>query len=165
MLDALTGWLFDASGLTPHGFWPPLAAGTYLDICAVRRGDRPGLFLDTGRLGVIARERRDLVFRPLLLLFAAFILLCGATHFLDVVTLWVPAYGLQAVVKATTALVSVFAAATLWAQLPRAIKLPSPSQMREANAALFEAEERLRQSRKMEIVGQLTGVWRTTSTT
>ena len=41
--------------------------------------------------------------------------------------------------------------------MPQAIKLPSPAQLRDANAALFEAEERLRQSQKMEIVGQLTG--------
>ncbi len=157
MFDAVTRWLFDASGLTPHGFcllWRPGLIWTYAlsDI-----GIGLAYFSIPVALAVIARERRDLVFRPLLLLFAAFILLCGATHYLDVVTLWFPAYGLQAIVKATTAIVSIFTAVALWRLLPQAIKLPSPSQLREANAALFEAEERLRQSQKMEIVGQLTG--------
>jgi signal transduction histidine kinase len=54
-------------------------------------------------LGAIARRRRDLVFRPLLFLFATFILLCGATHWIDVLTLWVPVYGLGAVVRSSVA--------------------------------------------------------------
>ncbi len=157
MFDAVRGWLFDASGLTPHGFcllWQPGLIWTYAlsDVCI-----GVAYFSIPVALAAIARERRDLVFRPLLYLFAAFILLCGATHFLDVVTLWFPAYGVQAVVKAATAIVSVFTAIALWRLLPVAIKLPSPLQLREANAALLEAEERLRQSQKMEIVGQLTG--------
>jgi signal transduction histidine kinase/CheY-like chemotaxis protein len=157
MFDAVTRWLFDGSGLTPHGFcllWQPGLLWTYALSDAVI-----GLayFSIPVALAVIAQERRDLVFRPLLLLFAAFILLCGATHFLDVVTLWVPAYGVQAIVKAMTAIVSIFTAIAMWALLPQAIKLPSPAQLRDANAALLEAEERLRQSQKMEIVGQLTG--------
>jgi hypothetical protein len=61
---------------------------------------------------VIARQRRDLVFRPLLWLFAAFILLCGTTHWLDVLTLWVPAYGLEATVKGAIVAVSLFTAFT-----------------------------------------------------
>ena len=97
------------------------------------------------------------MFRPLLFLFATFILLCGATHWLDVLTLWVPVYGLGAVVKAATALVSLFTAIVLWRSIPAALALPSPSQLREANAALRATEERLFQSQKMEVIGQLTG--------
>ena len=108
-------------------------------------------------LEFIARRRRDLVFRPLLFLFAAFILLCGATHWIDVATLWVPIYGVEAVVKVATALVSLFTAIVLWRFIPAALALPSPSQFREANAALKATEERLVQSQKMEVVGQLTG--------
>lgn len=42
--------------------------------------------------------------------FAAFIFWCGISHVLDDVTLWFPVYRLQALVLATTALVSLFTA-------------------------------------------------------
>jgi signal transduction histidine kinase len=157
MFKVLDQWLFDSTGLTAHGFcllWEPGLIWTYA-------------ISDTGialpylsiplALAFIARRRRDLVFRPLLWLFAAFILLCGTTHWLDLITLWVPAYGLQAVVKAATATVSIFTAVALWRLLPAALRFPSPAQLREANAALQASEERLYQSQKMEVVGQLTG--------
>jgi signal transduction histidine kinase len=157
MFKELSGWLFDPSGLTAHGFcllWEPGLIWTYALSDA---GIALAYFSIPVALGVIARRRRDLVFRPLLFLFAAFILLCGATHWIDVVTLWIPVYGLEAVVKVATALVSLFTAIVLWRFIPAAVALPSPSQFREANAALKATEERLIQSQKMEVVGQLTG--------
>ena len=157
MFNDLGEWLFNSSGLTPHGFcllWQPGLIWTYALSDA---GIALAYFSIPVALGAIARRRRDLVFRPLLFLFAAFILLCGATHWIDVVTLWVPVYGLEAVVKVATALVSLFTAIVFWKFIPAALTLPSPSQFREANAALRATEERLYQSQKMEVVGQLTG--------
>src|SRR5271165_5534341 len=157
MFDAVKEWLFNSSGLTPHGFcllWQPGLLWTYALSDA---GIGLAYFSIPLALAVIARRRRDFAFRPMLLLFAAFILLCGATHWLDVVTLWVPIYGIQAMVKALTALVSIFTAITLWRLTPVIVALPSPSQLREANAALRATEERLYQSQKMQVVGQLTG--------
>ncbi len=157
MFNVISDWLFDPSGLSAHGFcllWQPGLIWTYALSDA---GIALAYFSIPVALGFIARRRRDLVFRPLLFLFAAFILLCGATHWIDVVTLWVPIYGVEAVVKVATALVSLFTAIVLWRFIPAALALPSPSQFREANAALKATEERLVQSQKMEVVGQLTG--------
>jgi signal transduction histidine kinase len=156
-MSNLVGWLFDPSGLTPHGFcllWEPGLIWTYALSDAVI-----GLayFSIPVALIIVARRRSDLVFRPLLWLFAAFILLCGATHWLDLLTLWVPAYGLGGVVKAATAGVSLFTAVALWQLLPQALTFPSPAQFRETNEALRESQARLAQSQKMEAVGQLTG--------
>jgi len=83
-----------------------------------------------------ALRRKDLRFRWVFLLFGAFILACGTTHLLGVVTLWYPVYWLQGVVKALNAIVSVATAVALWPLMPRLLALPSPDDLRQANAAL-----------------------------
>lgn len=157
MFDTLSQWLFDSSGLTAHGFcllWEPGLIWTYaLSDSAIG----VAYFSIPVALGVIARRRSDLVFRPLLWLFAAFILLCGTTHWLDLLTLWVPVYWLGGVIKAMTAIVSVFTAIALWRLLPQALTFPSPAQFRQANEALALSQAQLNQAQKMEAVGQLTG--------
>ncbi len=157
MLSALSEWLFDTSGLAPHGFcllWEPGLIWLYAisdTLIAL------AYFSIPLALVIIGKRRRDLIFRPLLWLFAAFILLCGATHVLDLATLWSPLYGLQGLIKAATAIASVFTAAALWWALPDFLALPSADQLRQANAALLASEERLAHAQKMEALGQLTG--------
>ena len=140
MLDGVGRWLFDPTGLTPHGFcllWEPELIWIHaLSDIAV------GLayFSIPLALLVFLRRRRDLAFRPVFVLFAAFILLCGAGHWLSLLTLWVPAYGIEGLVKAATALVSVLTAVSIWLLMPQALALPSPGQLREANTELVERE-------------------------
>jgi PAS domain S-box-containing protein len=146
MAQALASWLLEPADLTPHGFcllWEPGLIWTYAVSDA---GIALAYFTIPTALAVFARRRGDLVFRPMLWLFASFILLCGATHLLDVVTLWVPAYGIEALVKAATAIASIVTAIALWRLLPRALALPSASQLLEANEALGESEARYRAS-------------------
>jgi signal transduction histidine kinase len=83
---------------------------------------------------------------------------------MGIVTLWVPAYGWEALVKVVTAAASLATAALLIPLLPRLVAIPSPAALAIANQALQrEARERerteamLRQSQKMEAIGQLTG--------
>lgn len=146
MLANVATWLLDPSGLTPHGFcllWEPgliwLHAASDVAIAVA-------YYTIPAALAIFARRRQDLVFKPVFWLFATFILLCGTTHWFSVLTLFVPAYGLEGVVKALTAVVSVITAAALWPLLPKALALPSTAQLREVNAALQASEARLRRS-------------------
>lgn len=84
----------------------------------------------------VARGRPDLENRGLAWLFAAFILLCGITHLISIVTLWVPVYALHGFAKLATGVVSLATAAALFPLVPRIISLPSPAHLRQANADL-----------------------------
>jgi C4-dicarboxylate-specific signal transduction histidine kinase len=90
-------------------------------------------------------KRTDLAFPGLFMLFSAFILACGTTHLMSIVTLWRPDYWLEGIVKAVTAIVSVISAFVMWRAMPQALGLPSTSQLEEANESLgHEIAERKR---------------------
>jgi signal transduction histidine kinase/CheY-like chemotaxis protein len=163
--------LFDPSGLTPHGFcllWEPGLIWLHTVADALI-----GIAYYSIPLALInfVRHRRDIVFGWIFWLFAAFILACGTTHFMSILTLWHPYYWLDGAIKAATALLSVATAIILWPLIPRALAVPSPAALRaindelqreiverdQAEQALRVSETRLRQVQKMETIGQLTG--------
>src|ERR1700728_2001934 len=114
MLDSLTRWLFDPSGLTPHGFcllWEPGLIWLHAASDAVI-----GIAYYSIPLALISfvRRRSDIAFSWIFWLFAAFILACGTTHFLEIVTLWQPIYWLDGVVKLLTAILSLATGVILW---------------------------------------------------
>ena len=128
--------IFDTSGFLPHGIcllWQPelLALHVSSDVMT-------GLAYYSIPLALVyfVWKRRDVAFSWVFWLFAAFILACGTTHFVNVWTLWNPDYGVQGIIKAATALVSVLTAVALWLLMPRALALPSPTQLRLTNQAL-----------------------------
>jgi signal transduction histidine kinase/CheY-like chemotaxis protein len=85
------------------------------------------------------RKRRDVEFKGIFLAFGIFILACGTTHLMSVVTVWTPIYRLEGIIKAITAVASVTTFVMLLPMLPALIALPSPSQM--ARAALLLTRE------------------------
>jgi len=81
-------------------------------------------------------QRQDVPFQGIFLLFSAFILSCGTAHLLEIWTLWHPDYWLSGLMKATTAIISLYTASELVPLIPKALALPSPAQLETANLAL-----------------------------
>jgi two-component sensor histidine kinase len=122
-------WLLNPTGLTPHGFclsWSPglVAMHAVSDVII-------GLAYFSIPLAIAAfvRRRPDIKYGWVAYLFVAFILACGATHFLAILTLWVPAYGVEGIIKTATAVLSIATAVILWPLIPKAAALPSAAQL------------------------------------
>lgn len=90
------------------------------------------------------RKRRDLPFNWMFACFGVFILSCGATHAMEIWTLWHATYWLSGIVKAITAAASVPTAILLIRLIPQALALPSPATLRQ------EVEERRRAEKALQ---------------
>ena len=127
---------FASSTLSPHGIcllWRPELIWTHATSDIII-----GLAYFSIPLAISAflYRRPDVKFGWVLWMFVAFILLCGVTHFMSVLTLWRPLYAIEGLIKVATAAASILTAMALWPLLPRVIALP--------NAATLQArvEER-----------------------
>jgi PAS domain S-box-containing protein len=74
---------------------------------------------------------------------------CGLTHVMSIYTLWVPIYGIEGIVKAVTAVASVFTAGALWSLLPKILTIPSPFELQKVQAALEEEETKNRDAAQL----------------
>ncbi len=84
---------------------------------------------------LVYRARSDIPYHRIFLAFGVFILACAGTHFMDVLTLWIPAYYIQGYVKAVTAIASVGTAAALPPLVPRVLTLIATAKVSEQRAA------------------------------
>jgi signal transduction histidine kinase len=142
--------LFSSDGFMPHGFcllWSPGLLWLHIvsdSLIALAYSTIPVTLV------YFVRKRRDLPFNWIFLCFGMFILTCGATHGMDLWTLWHATYWLSGVVKLVTAAASVSTAILLIKLVPQALALPSPdtwkrevAERRLAEAALSKANRRL----------------------
>jgi PAS domain S-box-containing protein len=93
------------------------------------------------------RKRRDLPFNWMFVSFGIFILACGATHAMEVWTLWHGTYWLSGAIKAITAMASVPTAILLVQLVPRALAPPSPEAIKLEIAERKRAEQALHQAK------------------
>jgi signal transduction histidine kinase len=131
--------LFSAEGFMPHGhcyLWRPEIVWLHVisdGLVALSYTTIPFTLYS------FARRRKDLPFNWMFLCFAVFIIACGATHYMEIVTLWDPVYRLSGVVKAITAAASVPTAILLVRLVPKALAIPSPRDLEKAHEELRTA--------------------------
>jgi PAS domain S-box-containing protein len=102
-----------------------------------------------------ARKRRGIPFHWMFLCFGTFIVACGATHAMEIWTLWTPLYWLSGAIKAITAAASVPTAILLVLLVPKALALPTSEQLQRAHDDLAHAHAVL-EARVMDRTAELT---------
>ncbi len=133
-------WLFSSQGFMPHGhcyLWQPgtlwLNVGSDGLIAAAYFAIPVSLF------SLVRRRMNEIPFPGIFLMFAAFILLCGLTHVMEIWTVWNPAYRLGGALKLVTGIVSFATTVTLIRLIPLALQLRSPQALqREVEARTAE---------------------------
>lgn len=162
-MPSLLGSLLEGPGLMPHGMcylWRPellwlhvasdaLVAGAYYAI-------PPALLFFTVRSRRLladstSQRRGGIPYDWVFLAFGVFIVACGTTHLLAVVTVWKPIYWISGSAKVVTAMASVATAVALPPLIPRALTLVKAArdnerhrlQLEDAHRALKEAHGKL----------------------
>jgi PAS domain S-box-containing protein len=127
--------LFSSDGFMPHGhcyMWDPKILWLHITSDAL---------ITLAYLTIpitlihIARRRKDLPFDWIFACFGVFILACGATHAMEIWSIWHPTYWLSGSIKAVTAVASVSTAVLLMKLVPKLLAIPSPNLLRQANEA------------------------------
>jgi hypothetical protein len=85
-------------------------------------------------------KRRDVPFHWMFLMFGLFIFLCGTTHVMNIITVWIPTYRLDGLIKFLTAVASIGTAIALQPILPKVLNFPS---MEMTNKELSEKTHEL----------------------
>ncbi|MFZ2855684.1 MAG: ATP-binding protein [Rhodocyclaceae bacterium] len=140
--------LFSSEGFMPHGhcyLWTPELL--WLNIAADSIIALAYMSIPVTLIYFI-RKRKDLPFNWMFGAFGIFILACGATHLMDIWTIWNPAYWLAGSIKAVTAMASIVTAVLLVKLVPTALRIPSQEQLTSLNNELTIANAELQQANR-----------------
>ena len=139
--------LFSSGDFMPHGYcylWQPALIWLHVvsdTLIALAYFSIPLTLI------YFVRKRRDVPFNWVFVCFGVFILTCGATHAMEVWTLWHATYWLSGAVKGVTALASVPTAILLVGLIPKALAIPSPEALRVEIAERKRTQEDLRKAK------------------
>lgn len=132
--------LFDTSGFLPHGYCLSLRPGViWLHVVSDGLVALAYLIIPITLVYFVRRMRYPLSFSRAALLFAAFIVLCGLGHAIEIVTFWKPIYYLQGLEKAATAIVSMLTAFAIIPLVPKLLAMRTPEELENANHQLRQS--------------------------
>lgn len=104
-------------------------------------------------LGVlIYKTRRDIPFAKMFIAFGVFIVTCGTTHLMDVVTLWDAYYWLSGSIKLVTAVASVATAVALPPIIPRIVTIIQDAKLSEERKVELQSTNETLQAEILERV-------------
>ena len=135
-------WLRGSDAFMPHGhcyLWEPLTLWLNVGSDALIAAC---YFAIPGVLYYFVRQRRTVIsYAWIPLMFAAFILLCGTTHIMEIWTVWNPDYRAAGLIKLLTGIISFATLLGLIWITPRALQLRTPLQLQaEVTARTTEIE-------------------------
>ena len=116
--------VFDVSRYMPHGYcflWQPELVWMHIiaDIAIAL-----AYFSIPTTIAFFLHKRKQVVpFRWVYIMFGAFIFLCGATHLIELTTLWYPVYYFEGIIKVLTAAVSMTTAFLLFPLIPKLLDM------------------------------------------
>ena len=93
----------------------------------------------------IRRQGKKIHFNGLYLLFAAFILISGATYLIDALMFWVPVFRVSALMRLATAIISWVTIYYVIRMLPVAFSLKSPVELQDEIDKRIRTEQELKQ--------------------
>ncbi|NET46250.1 PAS domain-containing protein [Okeania sp. SIO2B3] len=101
------------------------------------------------------QKQQDMPYPEIFVLFSAFIVACGMTHLMAVLTLWYPTYWLSGLIKAITAIVSVLTALKLAPLIPKLLELSLLAQLKAINNQLtLEIKDRIKAQEELQLSQQ-----------
>jgi signal transduction histidine kinase len=128
--------IFASDHFVPYGqrlLWDPLL----LWICVVSDSIVAIAYYSVPLLLIyFISKRRDPPWRSIFWMFGIFIVACGTSHALDVVTIWYPAYWAAGAVKAVTAIAALACAFALIQWVPKPFAVSNESWLENANRKL-----------------------------
>lgn len=101
-------WAFDTQGFMPHGhcyLWKPEIL--WLHVVSDALIFLSYLAIPIILISVLLRRQPSMPYKWILLMFSGFIIFCGLSHVMEIVTIWYPYYFLSGLVKAATAAISI----------------------------------------------------------
>ncbi|AUC61469.1 two component signal transduction system histidine kinase [Cyanobacterium sp. HL-69] len=146
-MQSLMEKIFSGNGYVPHGhcyLWQPELVSFHVMadlLIAIAYFSIPITLL------YFVQKREDVPFSRIFILFSLFIVSCGITHLVAIVTLWYPLYWLSGIIKIFCAIISLLTAFELSSVIPLALALPSPEKLNKINIQL---ENEIKERKKIE---------------
>ncbi len=142
--------LFDTEQFLPHGhcfLWMPKIL--WLNVIGDTAIALAYYSIPLTLLYLIYKHRNSIPFKWIMGLYASFIMLCGATHIISVITLWYPIYYFEGIVKIATAIASVTAAIVLFPLTSKLLNFFE--QVEQKNIQLKMLNEQLKQTGQVQL--------------